>query len=159
MSSLVFGCGCNLMSWFKSLLKLLKIILFLAFQLNSCEVFSPWCSSLQVVTATGNKFVPYHIPTEWKLNKLVKPDPDWSCSVLWHYVLSGLYCYVQCEVEPTQHYPIPSSYLLVLHSLAAAPAAQRRAFPPGRGLPVGLWVQWVTSWLHRPQDSSTPLCL
>ncbi len=42
-------------------------------------------------------------------------------------VLSSLYCNVQSEAEPTQHYPITSSYLVVLHSLAAHPPCRPAA--------------------------------
>ena len=74
--------------------------------------------------------------------------------------LSSLYCNVQSEAKPTQHYPIISSYLVVLYSLAAhpscgpaAPAAQWRVSPPARGC------VWAAGCNGSPPDSSAPLCL
>lgn len=112
-----------------------------------------------------------HVQIRKRSHQISKwPEPrqvskNWPRQIMF-CVLRSVYSNVQSEAEPTQHYPLTSSYLVVLYSLAAhppcrpaAPWISMESLSSRVGLCVGCWVKQVTSWLLRPRNSATPLCL
>lgn len=122
-----------------------------------------WKQFLRVVVVDSWS-LPCHMQIKKGFHQIFKwyEPQQFSKTKILFCVLSSMYSNVQSQAAPTQHYPLTPSYLVVLYSLAAhppcrpaAPGAQWRASPPGRGC---VWAG-VTSLLLRPQNSSTPLCL